>query len=489
MNSVRLGQLGGNKNAFFGAKFSPQCRQILACTFTGCFYLWSHAQSIRDWDIRPTVTGHGREVRVAQQVKAIDWSSNSPVLASTSLDQTSRIFSRWSNPEAGQQTWHEISRAQVHGYDINAIKFVSIQHKLQAASEKQLSELLVCGADEKVLRLLEPPAHYVNTANLWTDARLHLYFPTDAAELAVLEDPEKVLYKTKTEGGYSVLGLMVKAAKTQRISYYSSEDGEEIEELESNFDIPFDGRSPPVEDFLFKHTLWPEINKLYGHGFELVSLDASPDGRLIASSCKSQTAAHSQVFLWDPETCQVAQKLPGHNYTVLQVRFSASGRFLAAVSRDRQTSLFARGEDGQYRRTFMATTHSKLIYSVAISPDESLLAAGSRDKSLKLFAIVDETLQELATHRFPDAVTSLEFGKHPLGKDQLLWVGLDDGQLEVHRVSAEGGLSLLFRHGTNWRHSRTVSAIRYGYRSPAGAHVVASCSHDHSVRIFEYRFG
>ena len=412
------------------------------------------------------------------------------MLVSTSLDQTTRIFAWWNNPGAGQQTWHEVSRAQVHGYDINAIKFVSIQHKLPGHSgEKKLSDLLVCGADEKILRLLEPPAHYVNTANLWTDAKLRLFFPTAEAELAVLEDREKVVYKTKTEGGYSVLGLMIKASKTERISYYSSEEAEEIEELESNFDIQYDYRTPPVEDYLFKHTLWPEINKMYGHGYELVSVDASPDGRLIASSCKSQTSAHSAVFLWDPETCQVFQKLPAHNYTVLQVRFSSSAKYLAAVSRDRQTSLFVRGGDGKYTNTFLATTHTKLIHSLAISPDEALLVTGSRDKTMKVFAIAGDTLKEVAAVKFPDGVTSLEFGKHRLGADHLLWVGLENGQIEVHRVAPSGESAVLFKHETNWSHSRTVTAIRYGYRGAApDSHVVASCSHDHSVRIFEYCF-
>jgi elongator complex protein 2 len=33
-------------------------------------------------------------------------------------------------------------------------------------------------------------------------------------------------------------------------------------------------------------TLWPEKDKLYGHGYELISVATSSDGQYIASACK-----------------------------------------------------------------------------------------------------------------------------------------------------------------------------------------------------------
>jgi len=43
----------------------------------------------------------------------------------------------------------------------------------------------------------------------------------------------------------------------------------------------------PTEDYLVRRTLWPELNKLYGHGSELKCVGCSSDGTLIASSAKS----------------------------------------------------------------------------------------------------------------------------------------------------------------------------------------------------------
>jgi elongator complex protein 2 len=227
------------------------------------------------------------------------------MIVSSSLDQTSRIYSSWANPLCSGPTWHEISRAQVHGHDINSIKFLSIQSRLGPDSPRTVCDLLVCGADEKILRVLEPPAHFVNIANKFTGARLRLYFPTAEEEEAYLEDRETVLYKTKTDGGYNVLGLLVKAAKLEKVTYYYKEEEEGVEELENNFEIEYDYKLPPIEDYLFKNTLWPEVNKLYGHGYEVVCVDAKRDGSLIASCCKSQSSAHSTIFLWSPINYQV----------------------------------------------------------------------------------------------------------------------------------------------------------------------------------------
>ena len=48
-----------------------------------------------------------------------------------------------------------------------------------------------------------------------------------------------------------------------------------------------------------KHTLWPEINKLYGHPYEVCALACSPNGEYLASNCKSLTKDCAFTIIWD----------------------------------------------------------------------------------------------------------------------------------------------------------------------------------------------
>lgn len=43
---------------------------------------------------------------------------------------------------------------------------------------------------------------------------------------------------------------------------------------------------PPTEENLMQNTLWPEEQKLYGHGYEVFALACNSRGDIIASACK-----------------------------------------------------------------------------------------------------------------------------------------------------------------------------------------------------------
>lgn len=47
-----------------------------------------------------------------------------------------------------------------------------------------------------------------------------------------------------------------------------------------------------------QNTLWPEIQKLYGHGYEVYALAASSNGQILASSCKATNEEHAQIIIW-----------------------------------------------------------------------------------------------------------------------------------------------------------------------------------------------
>jgi hypothetical protein len=74
-----------------------------------------------------------------------------------SLDQTTRIHGPWkrlsqtsASPNDIIETWHEISRPQIHGYDLITPSFLG---SLRFAS----------AADEKVARVFDAPKGFVQT--------------------------------------------------------------------------------------------------------------------------------------------------------------------------------------------------------------------------------------------------------------------------------------------------------------------------------------
>lgn len=81
---------------------------------------------------------------------------------------------------------------------------------------------------------------------------------------------------------------------------------------------------PPVEEYLQRYTLFPELEKLYGHGYEISCCATSPDGKLIASACRSNNAKHAviRVFNVAQDYQQSQQVLLGHNLTISSLEFS-----------------------------------------------------------------------------------------------------------------------------------------------------------------------
>jgi elongator complex protein 2 len=61
--------------------------------------------------------------------------------------------------------------------------------------------------------------------------------------------------------------------------------------------------TPPLEGQLSDHTLWPEINKLFGHTNDVVCLTISPNGLYVATACKARNAETSSILVWDTTSC------------------------------------------------------------------------------------------------------------------------------------------------------------------------------------------
>ena len=480
INRVRLGQLGGNKNAFFGAIFNEDYTEILAYTFGGAFYLWK-VEGEEQFNLKPTISGH------FGQVTGLDWSSEGDYLVTCSADQTTRVFCEW--VEKG--TWHEVSRAQIHGYDINTIKNL----KAPQRGDKKFADYIVSGGDEKIIRMFEPSLAFINTLNTLANKNLRLYFENEEDEAKNLDPSSKVVkYLINTEATTQVLGLMAKTIQVDqpKMSTYGGDDDEGgVPEDEEGGEMQYDYSTPPVEDFLTKRTLWPELNKLYGHGYEIKALATNSTGTLIASSCKSQTPDHASLILWDPNKYNIIDRIPFHSYTAISLEFSKDDQYLVSVSRDRQIGLFKHDKDDgkhPYKLVWSDKSHSRIVWTVSFTSDVKYMMTGARDKMIKVWKL-GEKPEKACEKSFATPVTAVAFSDRSFEEGKYLFVvGLESGDLHVCEFDSNANtINVIDSVPQYWKHSLTVNKVQFRPNTKGDVLTFATASEDFSVKVFDIR--
>ncbi|CUM65997.1 uncharacterized protein PRCAT00003651001 [Priceomyces carsonii] len=357
--STATGASGGFWSCLWFSDQDTKSQYILANGKTGSFRVY---ESVDGKSFNPAlgITGAIRDVT------DVIWANGGRTLMATSLDQTTRLFAPWSEGRS-HRSWHEFSRPQIHGYDmicldsISPVKFVS-------------------GGDEKILRVFE--------VTLSVCKQLKTLSGIDISS----ENNEERL---PGFASLPVLGLSNKAESVVEQSETSSPDLENTTDYQENEEELSALTSPPLEDHLQRFTLYPEIEKLYGHGYEMTCCCTNPGGTLIASACKSNSAKHAviRIFKVKDDYQQCNQTLSGHNLTVTSMEFSDNGKYLLAVSRDRQYSLWEVADEssGSFRLIELnERAHSRIIWDcswVPCNPYGTFFLTASRDKQVKLWSL------------------------------------------------------------------------------------------------------
>lgn len=296
---------------------------IATCTRTGSWRLWGRD----NWNARPGLTGHFKDVT------DVAWFREN-ILLSTSLDQTTRMW----NVEPlevlqnNDLAMREIGRPQIHGYDMTAIAPVS---------ETQF----VSAGDEKVLRVFELPQQVADQIAL-----------VSGVQQSALENLPQV-------AGVPALGLSNKPEL----------DGEEAVVLPAY----------PREDHLQKLTLWPEVDKLYGHGYETSSLAVSSKRGIVVSCCKSNSEKHACLRYYSASNWhEVLPPTFGHSNTVTSLKISPNGEYILSVSRDRKYMVVDLTTHNVILD--MPRAHSRIIWDGCWCSDTEFVTV-SRDKIVKLW--------------------------------------------------------------------------------------------------------
>lgn len=460
---TRLGEISGQKGAttatgssggFWNALWSPKGDAVTCLGRTGGWRLWQFDPNQQYWDQRTAITGH------MGSVNGMTWSPDGSYLLSTSSDQTTRLHAEWRR--STKRTWHEFARPQIHGYDLNC---VSATGSTQFAS----------GADEKLLRVFDEPKS--------TSALLQKLCAIEPSNHESLPGTAAI----------PVLGLSNKPMDEVNGEPPQTNGDHSVSASAADLDSSVaDLNTPPTEDLLARHTLWPEREKLYGHGYE-ISTSAS-NGSILATACKASSLDHAVIRLYDTTAwSEIRPPLSAHTLTVTRLAWSCPERnLLLSVGRDRQWAVFHHVNGVWKLLESKEKAHSRMILDAAWSPDQQyqFFATAGRDKTVKLWSRTSEggfVLAQTLTRKA--AVTAVALAKTEQQGKIVMAVGEDDGKVSVHMIDADTvDLRVVGSADVDQCPSKTVTQLAWRpeaqrYQDDGRGLVLAVASADTSVRI------
>ena len=147
----------------------------------------------------------------------------------------------------------------------------------------------------------------------------------------------------------------------------------------------------------------------------VMSLDVSPDGRLLASASHRVVPpfTHSTLSLWEVSSGQELTRFSGHTQWVTTVAFTPDGRFLASGSGDGTVRLWNVNSGKEMRRL---QGHRKGVSSIAFSRDGRLLAAWSWDETVRLWDLTTGNRVRSIKVVFPSIVAFSPDGRLVISK-------------------------------------------------------------------------
>ena len=473
---TRLGEISAQKGSttatgstggFWIGIWQPRGQGIASLGRTGSWRTWIYNSLDDTWQQQLGISGHTKEVQ------GLAWAPDGSYLLSAGSDQTTRLFAEWKRD--GRISWHEVARPQIHGYDLNCVDSLTPNQ-------------FISGADEKLLRVFNKPK------------------AIDSLILRLGGGTSSVNHDLPDAADIPVLGLSNKAiaaAADGEIDNSTMEDG--IDERGAtdpapaahNFTLELD--HPPFEEHLARHTLWPEHDKLYGHGYEISAVAASHDGSLIATACKASSLNHAVIRIYEcQEWREVKPPLTAHSLTVTGLEFSPDNRYLLSVGRDRQWAVFGKDADAK-NYSFLSSNpkgHSRMILDCSWAPGEAgpVFATAGRDRSVKLWRLAENNAACVRTIPASASVTAVACDLNAHQSNLRVAYGTETGSISIvglNTINLEVATSfeldkfLLPTGAVNalcWRPRCTTSDSRDEPRE-AMRNQLAAANNDTSVRI------
>ncbi|ETN86018.1 WD domain, G-beta repeat protein, partial [Necator americanus] len=253
----------------------------------------------------------------------------------------------------------------------------------------------------------------------------------------VFQDYVPVFYGARVPA----LGLSNKAVeKCEEV--LSTTNGDTHWEEESFQASPIELFAAPTEDCLQQNTLWPEVHKLYGHGYEVYGIAVNPAGSVLATSCKASQPEDAVIIMWDTSDWVKKSEIIGHQLTVTQLEWSPDGKLLLSVSRDRKAILYRERDENingfSYEKFWSSgKEHCRIIWSCNWFSDSKHFVTASRDMQVILWECNSSGAVCLSTFKCPQPATSVAVDCGNEMSSSFIVVGLQDGSILLLNINEE----------------------------------------------------
>ncbi|CAJ0598421.1 unnamed protein product [Cylicocyclus nassatus] len=448
-DTVRLGIIGGQAAGFYSAVFSSDAQQIVASSYFGGLYAWTAPKTEEDlWSAAPVCSGHVGAVR------DLAWHPQGKFVFSVGEDKTTRVYLM----QKKESAFVEVGRPQVHGHSMQCIAAIS-------------RSVIVTGAEEKIFRAFEAPGTFVKSV----------------VNIGELDEKEVFGEFVPEYYGARVPALGLSNKGLQETQESQPEMNGDAHWEEGAFQAsPMELFGPPTEDCLQQNTLWPEIQKLYGHGYEVYAIATNPSGTVLATSCKASQAEDAAIVLWDTSDWGKKAETHGHTLTVTQLEWSPDGKLLLSVSRDRKAILY-REHSGNvdgflYEKAWSSgKEHSRIIWSCSWLNDSQHFLTASRDMQIILWECSESSATVLSSYKCPQPVTSVAAGYGIQISDTIVAAGLQDGSLLFLHINEQQKLDLIHKlHIPPIIVDQPILRLRF---NPVEGNVLAVAGSDGTLRI------